>query len=175
MMIYNKEDVSFIGKDILFIKTDTTLTYRNEGLFFGSIIFVILCSGLLTYFILLILIFFLLKKSNLNIYQLIKKNNAKQAIKLLDGRESKLYLSIEQSLQFYFESKWKIGRAKFNKEFIQETLQFKKVDNELIIEIMNLLETCEMARFTDKRGDGIDNDSLLNQTKSILQKLDNYL
>jgi tetrahydromethanopterin S-methyltransferase subunit F len=174
MMIYNKEDVTFIGKDILYIKTNTQLKNRNEGLFFGSLMFGVLGIGMLVYVILLLLIIFLLKKSILNISQIIKKNHSKQAMKLLDKEKSELYFSIEQSLQFYFESKWNLGKVQFNKEFIKQTLQLKKVDIDLIIEISNLLEVCEMARFTNKKSHGSDKESLIMQTKSILQKLEYY-
>jgi hypothetical protein len=174
MIIYNKEDVTFIGKDILFIKTDTHLSNSNQGLFFGSFLFNILCSGFLLYIIILLLMLFLLKKSILNISQLIKGSYAKQAMKLIDKNETNLYFSIEQSLQFYFESKWNIGRSQFNKEFIKDTLQSKKVNNDLILKISNILEVCEMARFTIKRSEESDNDSLVRETKSILQSLENY-
>lgn len=174
IMIYNKEDVTFIGKDILYIKRDTHLRNRNEGLFFGSFVFGLLCSSFLLYFILLLLIIFLLKKSILNISQFIKGSHAKQAMKFLDKRESKIYFSVEQSLQFYFESKWNLGRVQFNKEFIKQTLQSKKVDKDVIIEISELLEVCEMARFTNKRSHESDKESLVMQTKSILQKLEYY-
>ncbi len=174
MMIYNKEDVTFIGKDILFIKTDTQLRKYNEGLFFGSVLFVFICTGFLLYFIVLLLTVFLLKKSILNVSQLIKGSYAKQAMKLLDKSESELYFSIEQSLQFYFESKWNMGRSQFNKEFIKDTLQITKVDNDVITEISDLLEICEMARFTNKRSDESDKEALVRKTKSILQKLENY-
>lgn len=174
IMIYNKEDVTFIGKDILYIKRDTHLRNRNEGLFFGSFVFGLLCSSFLLYLILLLLIIFLLKKSILNISQFIKGSHAKQAMKFLDKRESKIYFSVEQSLQFYFESKWNLGRVQFNKEFIKQTLQSKKVDKDVIIEISELLEVCEMARFTNKRSHESDKESLVMQTKSILQKLDYY-
>tara|TARA_Y100000385_G_C13078818_1_gene632820 strand:+ start:336 stop:2069 length:1734 start_codon:yes stop_codon:yes gene_type:complete len=174
MIIYNKEDVTFIGKDILFIKSDTNFSKSNQGLFFGSFLFNILCSGFLLYVIILLLMHFLLKKSILNISPLIKGSYAKQAIKLIEKNETDLYFSIEQSLQFYFESKWNIGRAQFNKEFIKDTLQSKKVNNDLILKISNLLEVCEMARFTIKRSEESDNDSLVRETKSILQSLENY-
>ena len=117
---------------------------------------------------------FLLKKSILNLSQLIKGSYAKQAMKLLDKSESELYFSIEQSLQFYFESKWNMGRSQFNKEFIKDTLQITKVDNDVITEISDLLEICEMARFTNKRSDESDKEALVRKTKSILQKLENY-
>ncbi len=170
-----KEDVSFIGKDILYIKTSPGDLQSSKDLFFGSVAFKVLCISLTFLVIIALFIAYLLRKSIIDFKQWKRGGAMKQALKVLDSDSDSIHTSIQQALQVYFQKKWGLHRSQFDKEIIEELLCGKSVDSELVNEIVTLLETCEMARFTkvfseeDKQA-----STLLNKTKNVIERLENY-
>ena len=58
---------------------------------------------------------------------------------------------------------------------IEELLTENKVDPVIITAVTDILETCEMARFTDvQSSEQTQTSSLLSKTKNSIEKLDNY-
>jgi len=170
-----KEDVSFIGKDILYIKTSPEDLQTSDKLFFGSYSFItLLVIPVALVFIALILVI-LLRRSIINIEQWKKGSASKQAIRILRLKGANTHTAIEQALQTFFYRKWNLDRAEFNKERIEELLKENEVTPELITELTNVLEVCEMARFTSAHSkDEAQTASLLGKTKDIIEKLENY-
>jgi hypothetical protein len=120
-----------------------------------------------------LLIIVLLRKSIIDIEQWKKGTASKQAIKHLLKVSDDKYSGIENALQLFLEKKWNLDRAHYNKESIEQLLSLKSVDNNLVEEFTQILEACEMARFTSQQSKE-DTDALVLKTKSVIEQLENY-
>ena len=170
-----KEDVSFIGKDILYIKTSLKDLKNSKKSFFGSYSFITLLIIPVILVLIALTLIILLRKSIIDIEQWKKGTVSKQAIRILQSNGANTHTAIEQSLQTFFYKKWNLDRAQFDKERIEELLIENKVDSKIISDVIDILETCEMERFTNVQSSNqIKATSLLNKTKDSIEKLDNY-
>ena len=170
-----KEDVSFIGKDILYIKTSLNNLKSSKQSFFGSYSFITLLIIPIVLVIIALILVILLRKSIIDIQQWKNGTASKQAIKILQLNGVNPHIAIVQSLQTFFYKKWDLDRAQFDKERIEELLTENKVDPVIITAVTDILETCEMARFTDvQSSEQTQASSLLSKTKDSIEKLDNY-
>ena len=70
-----------------------------------------------------------------------------EAKKTLGNKES-FYNALERALHNYLKAKLKIETSEFSKDKIQELLKVKKVDETVIVEFNNVLQSCELARYT---------------------------
>ncbi|MDG2165105.1 MAG: hypothetical protein P8K69_05095, partial [Flavobacteriales bacterium] len=170
-----KEDVSFIGKDILYIKTSLNNLKSSKQSFFGSYSFITLLIIPILLVIIALILVILLRKSIIDIQQWKNGTASKQAIKILQLNGVNPHIAIVQALQTFFYKKWDLDRAQFDKERIEELLTENKVDPVIISAVTDILEICEMARFTDvQSSEQTQASSLLSKTKDIIEKLDNY-
>ena len=170
-----KEDVSFIGKDILYIKTSLKDLKSSKQSFFGSYSFITLLIIPVVLVLIALILVILLRKSIIDIQQWKNGTASKQAIKILQLNGVNPHIAIVQALQTFFYKKWDLDRAQFDKERIEELLTENKVDPEIIAAVTDILETCEMARFTNvQSSEQTQASSLLSKTKDSIEKLDNY-
>ena len=170
-----KEDVSFIGKDILYIKTSLNDLKSSKQSFFGSYSFLILLIIPIVLVIIALVLVILLRKSIIDIQKWKIGTASKQAIKILELNDVNPHIAIVQALQTFFYNKWHLDRAQFDKERIEKLLTDNKVDPVIIDTLTNILETCEMARFTNVQNSKQSQVfSLLSETKDCIEKLDNY-
>ena len=170
-----KEDVSFIGKDILYIKTSLNNLKSSKQSFFGSYSFITLLIIPIVLVIIALILVVLLRKSIIDIQQWKNGTASKQAIKILQLNGVNPHIAIVQALQTFFYKKWDLDRAQFGKVRIEELLTENKVDPLIITAVTDILETCEMARFTDvQSSEQTQASSLLSKTKDSIEKLDNY-
>ena len=170
-----KEDVSFIGKDILYIKTSLNKLKSSKQSFFGSYSFITLMIIPIVLVIIAIILVVLLRKSIIDIQQWKNGTASKQAIKILQLNGVNPHIAIVQALQTFFYKKWNLDRAQFDKERIEELLIENKVDPVIIDTVADILETCEMARFTNvQSSEQTQASSLVSKTKDSIEKLDNY-
>ena len=170
-----KEDVSFIGKDILYIKTSLNDLKSSKQSFFGSYSFITLLIIPIVLVIIALVLVILLRKSIIDIQQWKNGTASKQAIKILQLNYVNPHIAIVQALQTFFYKKWHLDRAQFDKERIEELLTENKVDPVIITSVTDILETCEMARFTNVQiSEHTQASSLLSKTKDSIEKLDNY-
>ena len=170
---FTKEDVSFIGKDILYIKTSLTNTRSSKDYFFGSTDFYLILFIPLFLVIAVLVILLLSKKSIINLKKFKEGSSAKQAIRVLNDPELELHTAIENSLQTFMFKKWRLKRAQFNKADLLEVFHKKQVPLNLINDFNKLIESSEMARFTS--GEYLSNDQDLKAlTIELLEQLENY-
>lgn len=170
---FTKEDVNFIGKDILYIKTSLTNVRTSKDYFFGSTAFYLLLFIPLFLVIAVLLILLLSKKSIINLKKFKEGSSAKQAIRVLNDPELELHTAIENSLQTFMFKKWRLKRAQFNKADLLEVFHKNQVPINLINDFNKLIESSEMARFTS--GEYLSNDQDLKAlTIELLEQLENY-
>jgi hypothetical protein len=170
---FTKEDVNFIGKDILYIKTSLTNVRTSKDYFFGSTAFYFILFIPLFLVIAVLVILLLSKKSIINLKKFKEGSSAKQAIRVLNDPELELHTAIENSLQTFMFKKWRLKRAQFNKADLLEVFHKKQVPINLINDFNKLIESSEMARFTS--GEYLSNDQDLKAlTIELLEQLENY-
>ena len=168
-----KEDVSFIGKDVLYIKTALNNFSSSKDLFYGSVLFYGVLITPLFFVVLIFILVLLTKKSIINLKQFQKGSASKQSIKGLNTSSLDTHTAIENSLQTFVFIKWRLKRAQFNKTEILEVLNAKQVDASLISDFNHIIEVCEMARFTSF--ESLDNaHDLKEQTIRLIEKLEDY-
>ena len=170
---FTKEDVNFIGKDILYIKTSLTNVRTSKDYFFASTAFYFILFIPLLLVIAVLVILLLCKKSIINLKKFKEGSSAKQAIRVLNDPELELHTAIENSLQTFMFKKWRLKRAQFNKADLLEVFHKKQVPINLINDFNKLIESSEMARFTS--GEYLSNDQDLKAlTIELLEQLENY-
>ena len=170
---FTKEDVNFIGKDILYIKTSLTNVRTSKDYFFASTAFYFILFIPLLLVIAVLVILLLSKKSIINLKKFKEGSSAKQAIRVLNDPELELHTAIENSLQTFMFKKWRLKRAQFNKADLLEVFHKKQVPINLINDFNKLIESSEMARFTS--GEYLSNDQDLKAlTIELLEQLENY-
>ncbi len=152
---YSKEDVKYFGSDIRFIETDYFKLHKKNKFIFGSKLFV------LTYLI-SILIFFLIFifakkhiKQSQNVLLLRNKKANKVSKKRLkvansylkQNKKENFFDEVLKALWGYLSDKLNIPVSELSKDNARVIMQQRGVDNDLIDKFIDLLNTCEYARF----------------------------
>ena len=160
-------------------KTTTDFQRIKSKPFFNSTLFWWL---LLTPFLLIPILMFLVKNKNLRALDLagnkIRKTNRlarkylSQAKKSL-GEKEPFYNALERALHNYLKSKLRIETSEFNKEKIEEILQNKNVNNSTLEGFISLLTSCELARYTPLSTVDMQND--LDKAARVINALDKQL
>ncbi len=178
----NKEDVKYLGQDIRYIKTGNVKFTPKGEFFFGTI------SYYLWYLIpaLLFIVFFILNrkkaKENANIALVrTKKANKvagkrlKLANKLLkENKKEAFYEEILRALWGYLSDKLNIPVASLTKENVENELIKYGVNESLIKEFMNILNTCEFARFAPAQSSE-EMDKIYELTTQSIDKMENTI
>nr|WP_321452222.1 BatD family protein [uncultured Carboxylicivirga sp.] len=178
----NKENVKFIGKDIRFIKTGN-LKLKPSGTFiFGSLSFYSLLLAPLFLFILFFIIYQKRIKENANI-QLTKTKRANKVAKkrlkqsahfLKTGEKEAFYEELLRALWGYMSDKLTIPLANLSKDNISDELGKSNVENDLITDIIDIMDTCEFARYAPASGTS-EMDKLYQKTINTISKLENQI
>lgn len=120
------------------------------------------------------------QRSDWSAYQ--QKTAQKRALKHLAIAEKKLkennsqefYTAIIQSLENYTMQRFKINKSQLSKDKVKNTLQQKNIPEHLQNEYFNILNTCEIAKYTPAATE----NSLLeifNKTKNLIIQIENHI
>lgn len=175
----NKEDIQQLGTDIRYININTDLkSVSNKGIKFGTLpfwLFYLIPTLLAT---ILFIIFRRQIKENADIRRVkYKKANKvvqkrlKQAKKLLDeGRRNEFYEEIERAAWSYLSDRLSIPTAELTKENIASILKGKKVPQDVINGIQDVLSTAGFARYAPQ-GSADDMQQLYNKTVQVFENM----
>jgi hypothetical protein len=160
MNISSKEDVKMLGNDIRFLKQGDIQLRPKGYIFFGSLSFYLLYLGGIA--ALLALYFFNQKRiqENANIARLKNKKANKVALKRLKeanlylkkGSTEKFYESVTRAFWGYLSDKLTIPVAELTRERASAALEQRKASAEVISGFIQILDTCEYARFAPGEG-----------------------
>lgn len=173
---FSKEDVKFIGKDIRYIKNGN-VTLNNKGeFFFGSIKFILLYIISLLLFVVALLLNKRRIKNNSDIARVKNKRATKIAKKRLKAAEAGMksnqrevfYDELLKALWGYTSDKLNIPLSDLSKENIAEVFRQRDLSDEDIADYMEILDSCEFARYAPARGEGELGDMYNKTTKVIL-------
>ncbi len=178
----NKESVKYLGKDIRYLKVNHIRFVPRDDLFFGSLPFY-LCY--LIPAVLFIVFFFVYRKQvkeNANIALVRTKKANKTAVKRLknagkllkENKKEEFYDEVLRALWGYLSDKLSIPKANLTKDNVEAELAKYGVDEPLIIEFMDILNTCEFARYAPAQASDAM-DKLYEQTIDAIGKMENTI
>ncbi len=155
-----KEDLKQIGTDIRYIKSSVTEFQAKGYTFFGSFTFCLLyIGGILT----LLAIYLLNQKrirENANVARMKNKKASKVALKRLKeasqhlhaGSNEKFYESVTRAFWGYLSDKLTIPASELSRDKASDELAKHEVSAGIIERFVQILDTCEFARFAPGGG-----------------------
>ena len=178
----NKEDLQFIGKDIRYIKIDDFSFSRKNDFFFGKL------SYMLWYIIpaLLFVIYFIINrkqaKENANIALVRTKKANKVASKRLktagkllkENKKEAFYDEVLKATWGYLSDKLNIPVSSLTKDNVEVEMTKYGAPEPLIADFMEILNTCEFARYAPGQGSQ-EMDKLYNSTVSAINQMENTI
>lgn len=178
----SKEDVQFIGKDIQFIKQNELQLRSQDETYFGSGRFYLTYGIALLFFA--ILVFFRKEqiKKNADISRVKNRKANKLARKrfkiannhLKQGNSEKFYEETLKGLYGYLSDKLSIPMADLSKEKAMEAFEYQKVQQDLQNKFIDLLDTCEYARYAPKSNHDVATDDY-EKAIHVITKLEQNL
>ena len=179
---YSKEDVRFIGKDIRYIKQGQYKLRAKESSFYGSLSFYLSYLGSLLLFLIFALVYRKKLKENANVQLLRHKKANKVARKRLkeasgflkQNKDEEFYDSVLKAFWGYLSDKLSIPVADLNRENASGTLLKRQVNAETIDEFIQIVETCEYARYAPSAVGGTK-DELYRKAATIMGKLEKQI
>ena len=153
--IQEKEDLRVLSSDIHYIKTKKTIIRKTVDDFFGTISYIMVYLGSLIVFLIILSVFYRHAKTNADIVRKKGKRAGKEATKrlkmankLLKSHEAgAFYEETLRALLGYAGDKLNIPMTHLSKENVNEALLARGVEESLIRQYMEVLESCEFARF----------------------------
>ncbi len=151
----SKQDVSVLGQDIRYIKTNTPVFNKKGDSFFGSASFYAAYSAPFLLFLGLIAV----KRKNEDMAADIVGTKRRRALKLakkrlsladkhLKANDKKLfYDEVSRAVWGYLGDKLNIDMSELSKENVEEKLLHKSVKAETVSNLKNLISTCEIALY----------------------------
>ncbi|HLN52995.1 MAG TPA: BatD family protein [Lentimicrobium sp.] len=151
----DKQDLQYIGTDIRFIRTGIFKLKPINHFFYGSPLFWVLLVLPLLLFILFIIIWQKELKKRGNVALMRNKKATGIARKRLRAAEQYLKqdnqalfcTEISNALWGYLSDKFNIPRSTLSIDSVNEALQKKQVNEEIINKFISTLNNCEYARF----------------------------
>lgn len=177
-----QESVKYLGKDIRYIKVSKPHFVSNQDIFFGSFMYIMAYVIIAILFIVFFAIYSRQVKENANIALVrTKKANKiavrrlKKAEKLLKGKQKEeFYDEVLRALWGYLSDKLNIPQANLTKDNVEAELMTFGVDKELSDNFMEILNTCEFARYAPSQApDAMD--QLFKQTVEAIGKMENTI
>ena len=152
---YSKEGVKMIGKDIRFIKQNTSELQPKGSSFYGTLGFYSVYGLSLLAFSLVYVVNRKKIKESANLALVRNKRANKIALKRLkaaaghmkNNKAELFYESVIKALWGYLSDKLSIPVADLNRERASANLLKRGIDQVVVDELMRLIDDCEFARF----------------------------
>ncbi|MEG1586083.1 MAG: BatD family protein [Bacteroidales bacterium] len=178
----NQENVKLLGSDIRFIKTGDLNLKKTSSFFYGSLVFYLSYLIPLILFIILFIVYRKQVRENANIALTRKKKANKMVSKRLKTVSG--YLKNHQKEQFYEEmlkavwgylsDKLNIPTSGLTRDNISSVLKSRGVDEELIESFLQIISTCEFARYAPSQSETAM-DELYEETVKAISKMENVI
>ena len=177
----DKEDVKQLSKDIRYIKTDAFELTKEEVPIFGS--FISWLIYLIPLFISVLMFSFFRKKAKENSDIVLLKNRKanKLALKRLklaqkflkEGNKETFYEEVLKASWTYLSYKLSIPVSSLTKEKVESELTIHNVDQKIIHQFLDILNTCEFARYAPNSGQQ-EMGNLYTETLHAIGDLEEY-
>lgn len=178
----DKQDVKQLGKDIRYIQTDNFDLTKEEDPLYGTITSWIMY--LIPLLISLILFIFFRKQAKENANMDLMKNRKankvavkrlKLAQKLLkEGNKDKFYEEVLKAVWTYLSDKLSIPAASLTKDRVEIELSNRGVEAKISNQFLQILNTCEFARYAPNTGQQ-EMGNLYSETTEAISQLEELI
>lgn len=173
----DKKNVEILNSGIRHIKEHTHL-YSSKNVFYNTIAYWVLISTPIFIAIIGFLYIFIIKNNKQNKESNTFKNASKNANNLLEKANILLnnknyigfYEQTYKAITDYCSDKLNIPKSKLNKDKIETELRNKNLENIDIEKLLNILNECEMARFSPISNENAE--KTLKNVKIIINKIE---
>ena len=179
----NKESVKYLGQDIRFLKTKGIHFINNrDDLFIGTFMYFMAYIVPLILFVIFFVVYRKQIKENSDLARVRTKKANKIAVRRLknagkllqENKKEEFYDEVLRALWGYLSDKLNIPQAELTKDNVETELAKYGVDETLTKEFMDILNTCEFARYAPSQGSEAM-DKLYAQTVDAIGKMENTI
>lgn len=149
-----QEAIKVVGNDIRHIETSANL-HKYSGTLFGTPLYFVIMTALVVIFAGALAAHSKINKFNKNEVLVRNKKATKTARKRLqnaynyfkDNDQNHFYEEYAQALWGYISDKLNISRSQLSMDTVREMMLCKKVPDDIVNQFIDLLNSCEFARF----------------------------
>jgi hypothetical protein len=178
----NRESVRMLGKDIRYLKTQKISFQSYKDIFFGSFLYIMAYLMTTVLFVVFFIIYRKQVKENANIALVRTKKANKTAVRRLklaekllhEQKEEPFYEEVIRALWGYLSDKLNIPQSALTKENVAIELTKSGVDETLSGEFLDIIHTCEFARYAPSQEKGAM-DKLFRETIDAIDKMENTI
>lgn len=178
----NKEDLKFVGQDVRFHSTPSSLKSGSSQILGSNILFYSLL--VLPLVVLLVIVIITRKRiaDSANVAKVRVKKASSVATKRLkvarklmrENRKNEFYDEMMRALSGYLADKLSIPTSELSKDKIGDTLRSRKVADKYVDQVIGLLDDCEFARYAP--GDDTGRmDRLYYQAETVIGQIENSI
>ena len=179
----NKEDLRILNEDIRFIKQNDVKLRPRGGYFFNSLPYWMFYIIPLATLIFLFIIYRRQIAENANITKMKNKKANKVALKrmkeagklLADGNCDQFYDEVLKALWGYTGDKLNISSSMLSKDNIEGKLLEHQVPQDVINDFIDILNTCEFARFAPGEEKNQNMDKVFASALNTIGKMENTI
>ena len=179
----NQESLKYLGQDIRYIKMIVKPRFvLNHEIFFGSFTYILVYLIITILFITFFIIYRKQVKENANIALVRTRKANKTAVRRLktaekllqEHKKEEFYEEVLRALWGYLSDKLSIPQAHLTKENVETELSKYGVGEGLSNEFIEILNTCEFARYAPVQSSEAM-DTLFKQTVDAIGKMENTI
>jgi hypothetical protein len=158
----SKEEVQYLGKDIRFIKTESSKYLNFNAFWSGKRFFLFALITIVGVFVLIIGLTLIQKKQRKDIGKYRNKRASELARKRLKTAQKyitknstdEFYAELLRAIWGYLEDKLQLSTSEINLDLAIETLQKSDVSEDVVAQLKSVCDTCEMARYAPTQVEG---------------------
>lgn len=178
----NRESVKFLGSDIRYLKMKGISFIPTEEIFFGTFMYLMCYLVPAVLFIVFFIIYRKQVKENSDLALVRTKKANKMAVRRLknagkylkENKKEEFYDEVLRALWGYLSDKLNIPQAELTKDNVENELTKYGVSEALIKEFLDILNTCEFARYAPAQTSDTM-DKLYEQTVEAISKMENTI
>jgi hypothetical protein len=178
----NRENVRYLGQDIRYLKVKNINFQSNDDLFFGSFMYYMCYLVPALLFIVFFIIYRKQVKENANIALVRTKKANKMAVRRLknagkllkENKKEEFYEEVLRALWGYLSDKLNIPQSNLTKDNVEAELTKYGVNESLISEFIDILNSCEFARYAPSQASDAM-DKLYESTVDAIGKMENTI
>ena len=179
----SKEEVKLLGKDIRFIQKHQPEFQKRGRYFYNNKIFIILLIFPLILVVSSIAYSRYLEKISATIAfarsrkaNQIAMNRLRRAKRLLSEKTQKeFYAETANSLLGFLGDKFNISAAGIIIEQVEETMKARQIDNQVISQYLNCIQTCDFQRFAPSNASLTEMKQFYDQAKAAIVSLERVI
>jgi hypothetical protein len=178
----NRENVRYLGQDIRYLKVKNINFHSNNDLFFGSFMYYMCYLVPALLFIVFFIIYRKQVKENANIALVRTRKANKMAVRRLknagkllkENKKEEFYEEVLRALWGYLSDKLNIPQSNLTKDNVEAELTRYGVNESLISEFIDILNSCEFARYAPSQASDAM-DKLYESTVDAIGKMENTI